>query len=93
MKSTPASYLLAAICLFGFMCDAGTRAATWTTHNDPSGFSVETPDDWRVGRDAGSGKIVIQGQHGERTVIWPIFLQRQHLDTRGAAAVREIAGG
>jgi hypothetical protein len=58
---------------------------------------VETPNDWRVSRDAATGKIVIQGQHGERTVIWPMFLERQQLDSRGAAAllqqlVRNIDG-
>ena len=88
MKSSLASHFLAMICFLGFVCNAPARAATtWTTHNDPSGFSVETPADWRVAREAASGKIVIQGQHGERTVIWPIFLERQQLDGRGAAAL------
>jgi hypothetical protein len=88
MKSSPASHILAAICFFGVVCDALARPATaWTTHNDPSGFSVDTPDDWRVARDAVNGKIVIQGQQGERTVIWPMFLERQQLEARGAAAL------
>ncbi|HYL68278.1 MAG TPA: hypothetical protein VEX69_03855 [Candidatus Limnocylindria bacterium] len=88
MKSSRASHFLAAFFLFGFVCNTSARAATsWTTHNDPSGFSVETPDDWHVSRDAASGKIVIQGQRGERTVIWPMFLERQQLDARGAAAL------
>jgi hypothetical protein len=90
MKSSHASHFLAAIYLFGIVSNAPARAGTtWTTHNDPSGFSVETPDDWRVGREAASGKIVIQGQHGERTVIWPMFLEQQKLDARGAAALLE----
>jgi hypothetical protein len=88
MKSFLASHSLVAICILGFVCNSPARAATsWTTHNDPSGFSVDTPDDWRVARDSASGKIVIQGQHGERTVIWPMSLERQQLDARGAAAL------
>ena len=88
MKSSCTSHILAVIYFLGSACDSLARpATTWTTHNDPSGFSVETPDDWRIAREAASGKIVIQGQHGERTVIWPVFLERQQLEARGAAAL------
>ena len=88
MNSSRTTRILAAICCFGFVCDAPARTATaWTTHNDPSGFSVDTPRDWKVARDAATGKIVIQGQQGERTVIWPMFLERQQLDARGAATL------
>lgn len=93
MKPSIASHIVAVISFLGFICNPpALRASGWTTHNDPSGFSVETPDDWRVARDAASGKIVIQGQHGERAVIWPMFLERQQLDARGAAIlVQQLA--
>jgi hypothetical protein len=88
MKFSPSSYFLPTICIAVFLGIAPGRAATgWATHNDPAGFSVETPEDWRVARDAASGNIVIQGQHGERTVIWPMYLERQQLDARGAGAL------
>jgi hypothetical protein len=95
MKPAPANCILATICIAAFLGMAPGRAATgWTTHNDPSGFSVETPEDWRVARDGASGKIVIQGQHGERTVIWPMYLERQQLDARGAGAMlQKLASG
>jgi hypothetical protein len=48
---------------------------------------VDTPADWSVRREAASGKIVIQGPRGERTVIWPMFLERQQLDAHGATAL------
>lgn len=74
--------------MLGLACSGFARASTtWTTHNDPSGFSVETPEDWRVARDTAGGRIVIQGTRGERIVIWPMFLERQQLDERGAAAL------
>jgi hypothetical protein len=88
MKPSRANLFLAAFSLFGFLFHAPSWAATaWNTHNDPSGFSVETPGGWGVVREASTGKIVIQGQQGERTVIWPMFLERQQLDARGAASL------
>ena len=82
------SRFLAGVCIIALFAGCASAATSgWTTHNDPSGFSVETPDDWRVARDAASGRVVIQGQHGERTVIWPMYLERQQLDARGAAAL------
>lgn len=95
VKLSPANCILALICIVGFLRLAPGRAATgWATHNDPAGFSVETPEDWRVARGAASGKVVIQGQHGERTVIWPMYLERQQLDARGAGALlQKLARG
>lgn len=88
MKPSCANNFLAAIFLLGFPFHAPAGAATaWTIHNDPSGFSVDSPDGWSVTREAPTGKILIQGLQGERTVIWPMFLSRQQLDARGAGAL------
>lgn len=88
MRPAIACRTFATILLLASFSIAPGRAGTgWATHNDPAGFSVETPEDWRVARDSGSGKIVIQGQHGERTVIWPMYLERQQLDARGAGTL------
>jgi hypothetical protein len=86
MKSSLTIHFLAVICFFGSAAPSPSATA-WTTHNDPSGFSVDTPSDWNVARDAATGRITILGQHGERTVIWPMFLEHQQLDVRGAAAL------
>jgi hypothetical protein len=71
---------------------AQTVANSWTTHNDPSGFSVNTPAGWTVARDAQQGRVTIRGQRGEQAVIWPMFIEQRKLDAAGAAAlVQDLA--
>jgi hypothetical protein len=60
-------------------------AAGWTTHNDPAGFSVATPDGWSVTADSRQGRIKLQGTRGEQVVIWPIFIEQKQLNASGAA--------
>lgn len=67
-------------------------AAPWTTHHDPMGFAVDHPAEWRVATEAQLGRVTIQGQRGERVIIWPMFLRNRQLDARAAAVmVRQLA--
>ncbi len=43
-KITSLGRLLAAAMLLA-ACDAATGAQSWTTHQDPLGFSIEIPED------------------------------------------------
>lgn len=71
---------------------AGAATNGWTTQNDPRGFSVDTPAGWNVAADAGTGRITVRGQQGEQAVIWPMFIEQQQLDARGAGAlVQQLA--
>ncbi|HEV2491018.1 MAG TPA: hypothetical protein VGT03_14525 [Candidatus Acidoferrales bacterium] len=64
----------------------------WTTHNDPSGFSVDMPAGWKVTTGAGQGGITLHGLRGESAVIWPMFVERSQLGTREAEAlVQQLA--
>jgi hypothetical protein len=60
-------------------------AGGWTSHNDPSGFSVTTPPGWSVTADSRQGRIKLQGTRGEQLVIWPIFIEQKQLNASGAA--------
>lgn len=46
----------------------------WTTHKDPSGFSVSLPPGWTAAADGESGRVTLTGPAQERVVIWPVFL-------------------
>lgn len=46
----------------------------WRTHNDPVGFSIRIPGDWKVTADKNSGRIDLRGNAGEHMVIWPVFI-------------------
>jgi hypothetical protein len=71
---------------------AETTANGWTTHNDPSGFTVDTPAGWKVTTGAGTGGITLRGLRGESAVIWPMFVERTQLGTREAGAlVQQLA--
>jgi hypothetical protein len=60
-------------------------AITWTTHNDPAGFSVDMPAGWSVIADSSQGRIKMHGARGEQVVIWPIFIEQKQLNASGAA--------
>lgn len=64
---------LAAALLLG-AC-ATTVAQGWTTHQDPSGFSVEIPSGWKVRNDA--GRITVAGTNTERVTIYPLRVEGQ----------------
>ncbi len=67
-------------------------ASAWTKHNDPAGFSVDTPAGWTVATNAEPGGITIRGQRGERVVIWPMFVEQSRLGAREAGAlVQQLA--
>jgi hypothetical protein len=65
---------------------------SWTTHNDPAGFSIDLPAAWTVGKVSASGQLLLHGTRGEEILIWPLHLQQPKLDAQGAAAmVQELA--
>src|SRR5262249_24304498 len=69
-----------------------TTHAGWSTHTDPSGFSVGLPSGWDAARDARLGRITLRGQRGENAVIWPMFVERQQLSPRDAGTlVQQLA--
>jgi hypothetical protein len=61
--------------------------AQWIAHNDPMGFSVNTPPGWELHADRQAGRINIRGPQGQQAVIWPMFIPQQQLDARGAGTV------
>ena len=56
----------------------------WTIHQDPAGFSVELPRDWRV--SAEGGRVTVAGPHAARVTILPVTVEGQ-LDTGRAQGV------
>ncbi|HEX8162684.1 MAG TPA: hypothetical protein VF538_12505 [Pyrinomonadaceae bacterium] len=58
-----------------------TGAQSWRTHQDPSGFSVEAPQGWRVRND--SGRVTVAGANAERVTIYPLRVEGQ-LDAKRA---------
>jgi hypothetical protein len=68
MGSALATALLLAAC-------TTTGAQSWKTHQDPSGFSVEMPDGWKVRND--SGRVTVAGADMERVTIYPLRVEGQ----------------
>ncbi|HTS27218.1 MAG TPA: hypothetical protein VMH81_15180 [Bryobacteraceae bacterium] len=67
-------------------------AAGWTNHSDPMGFSLSHPAAWKVDTDPKLGRLSLQGDRGERVIIWPMFLEKRQLDDRQAGIlVRQLA--
>jgi hypothetical protein len=65
---------------------------SWITHNDPSGFAVNLPASWTIGKVSSSGQVVFRGTRGEEILIWPLHLQQPKFDAQGASAmVQELA--
>ena len=64
----------------------------WALHSDPMGFSVNLPAGWDLHADRSVGRITIQGAQGQKAIIWPMFIERQQIDQRGAAElVKQLA--
>jgi hypothetical protein len=63
----------------------------WTTHKDPSGFSVSIPAGWRVTPDRDSGRVVMLGPAQEQVVIWPVFLPGGGSSSAAAALLPGLA--
>jgi hypothetical protein len=61
--------------------------AAWVRHNDPAGFSIEHPATWRVVSDAKLGRFTVQGDKGERLILWPAFLDGRQVDDAKAAVL------
>lgn len=66
---------------------AAPASVSFTNHVDPSGFTVDLPTGWSVAKDAETGRIAFHGTQGEQLIIWPLLLQGEQLDSRGAAAL------
>ncbi|MGO9318585.1 MAG: hypothetical protein ACLPXT_16305 [Terracidiphilus sp.] len=90
MRLATRCFLLSTFLLlpFAVSCRSATSvmlAGTWTTHNDPAGFSLDMPAGWSVTADSTEGRIKLRGTHGEQVVIWPIFIEQKQLNASGAA--------
>jgi hypothetical protein len=73
LKITVLGSSLAALLLVG-AC-ATTDAQSWTTHQDPAGFSVEIPYGWKVRSDA--GRVTVTGTNAERVTICALRVEGQ----------------
>jgi hypothetical protein len=71
--------LLAGLC-------GSCRSASWVTHNDPLGFSVEAPAGWQVVGDRGSGRVTVSGPARQQAIAWPVFVPGA-VDGRSAPAI------
>jgi len=66
--------------------------ASWASHTDPMGFSINHPADWKVVPDHQLGRVTVQGSHGERVVVWPMFIETRRLDEHAAGVLlRQMA--
>lgn len=63
----------------------------WITHQDPSGFSVQTPRQWNVRPDPSSGRIEIRGAHDEQLIVWPFFAKGSLPAPTAADVLQRIA--
>lgn len=68
LKVTVFSGFLTTAMLFAACSRIG--AQSWTTHEDPLGFSVEIPREWEVSSE--EGRITIAGPDAERVTIYPL---------------------
>ena len=72
-QTTVLGCLFAAATLFAACSAVG--AQSWATHQDPSGFSVEVPKDWKVSSEA--GRVTVAGPNMERVTIYPLRVEGQ----------------
>lgn len=72
MRTAYGCFLAAALLLTA--CSVSS-AQSWTTHQDPSGFSLEVPRSWRVSAD--EGRITAAGPNAERVTIYPLRVEGQ----------------
>jgi invasion protein IalB len=79
------AFLFLVFTLSSFSAAQAQTSAQWTTHTDPSGFSVSTPAGWSVSKDSKQGRIALRGARGEQIVVWPIFIEQKQLNSAGAA--------
>jgi len=67
-------------------------SGAWTSHTDPMGFAVNQPPGWKVSTEPKLGRLSVQGERGERVIIWPMFMEKRQLDERQAGIlVRQFA--
>jgi hypothetical protein len=85
--ATPAAATVTASAAVPAKSAPSPAAVRWVAHNDPMGFSVNTPLGWEVHADRQVGQINIQGPQGQHAIIWPMFIAQQQLDARAAATV------
>jgi len=69
----------------------GQTTRGWVAHDDPIGFSVETPREWTVRGDRASGRAELQGPGGEQLVVWPVFIPVSLETTTASASLRKLA--
>jgi len=91
MRRLESAWLIAVTLGLALSSACAQTQRPWTTHKDPSGFSLELPSGWKATGDAASGRVEVAGAAGERLTVWPVFIAGA-LDLRTAAAVlRKLA--
>jgi hypothetical protein len=53
---------------------AATQYLPWVTHQDPLGYTVQSPPGWSARPSRERGWIHLMGPEGENVVIWPVFI-------------------
>jgi hypothetical protein len=54
--------------------NAATQSPQWVTHQDPLGYTVQSPPGWSAWPNREKGWIHLMGPEGENVVIWPVFI-------------------
>lgn len=63
----------------------------WTTHKDPSGFTVSLPPGWKAAADRQTGRVAIDGPARQQVVVWPVFLPAGFQRASAEAVLRRLA--
>lgn len=74
------------------LCSACAQAQRgWTTHRDPSGFSLQFPSGWRLSAETRDGRVEVLGAGGERLAVWPVFIPGAIQAPAAARVLRKLA--
>jgi hypothetical protein len=46
----------------------------WVTHQDPKGFTISHPKEWKVLANSPSGRVKLVGGRNLRVTVWPLFI-------------------
>lgn len=86
------SLLLAAASSYAATAPGSAATSGWITDASPLGISVAHPPAWKLYSDTKLGRITLEGDRGERLILWPMFLENRQLNERAAGGlVRELA--
>jgi len=64
------------------------QPSAWIHHQDPAGFTAETPAGWTAQADVDAGRFQLKGPGGSLVVFWPLFFP----DVAAGPAFRDLMG-